>query len=78
MTVRDLKTLLLHYEDDDEVTINNNHIKIVGKFRTGETYEEFINSAGGTWEGGCGTDPDGKFCGQCDYFDCDKCDWKEK
>ena len=78
MKVRDLKMLLLHYGDDDELTINGNNIKVVGKFRTGESYEEFINSAGGVWEGGCGTAPDGEFCGECSSFDCDKCRWKER
>lgn len=61
MTVRDLKLLLLCYKDTDELTIENNHIKIVGKFRNGETYEEYINSAGGLWEGGCGRAADGNF-----------------
>ena len=57
MTVRDLTKLLSYHEDDDEVTINNNYIKVVGKFRT---------------------DPEGKFCGECNHFDCDKCDWRER
>jgi hypothetical protein len=78
MTVKQLMNILSYHEDSDEVTINNNHIKVVGKFRTGESYEEFINSAGGIWEGGCGTDPEGKFCGECSTFDCDKCDWRER
>ena len=78
MKVRDLKLLLLCYKDDYELTIENNHIKVVGTFRTGETYEEYINSAGGCLESGCGRAPDGSFCGECSHFDCDKCDWKER
>lgn len=78
MRVIDLKKLLLCYKDDYELTIANNYIKIVGKFSDGEIYEEYINSAGGTWEGGCGIDPEGGFCGECSHFDCGQCDWKER
>ena len=78
MTVQHLRKLLRHYDDKDEVAINNNQIKILGVLWNGETYEEHINSAGGTWEGGCGTAPNGKYCGECATFDCDKCDLKER
>ena len=76
MTVGQLRSLLIVHDDNAEVVING--MKIIGKYTTGETFEEFINSAGGTWECGCGTAPDGRFCGECSSFDCDKCDWKER
>ena len=78
MTVKHLKTLLSAYKDDFDVVIKNNNIKITGKYYGDDIYEEYINSAGGTWEGGCGNAPDGRFCGECSTFDCDKCGWKER
>lgn len=78
MTVKQLRKLLSRYDDGDEVVIKNNNIHILGVFYTGETFEEFINSAGGVWEGGCGTAPNGKFCGECSTFDCEECGWKER
>lgn len=76
MTVGQLRSLLIVHDDNAEVVVNG--MKIIGKYTTRETYEEFINSAGGTWEGGCGTAPDGRFCGECSSFDCDRCNWKER
>lgn len=78
MTVKHLKKLLSYYDNGDEVVIEDSTIKILGVHWSGETFEEHINSAGGTWEGGCGTAPDGKFCGECSTFDCDECGWKER
>ena len=78
MTVKHLRKLLTNYENEFTVTIENNHIKVAGMYPNGDFYEEFINSAGGTWEGGCGTAPDGKFCGECSTFNCDECGWKER
>lgn len=78
MMVRDLRKILLRYKDEDQVVIDNNIIKVSGKFTSGDGYEELINSAGGTWMDGCGNAPDGRYCGECGSFDCDKCDWKER
>ena len=35
--------------------------------------EGFYDEAGGYHEGGCGTDPDGHFCGECSRLNCAKC-----
>ena len=78
MKIRDLRRLLLAYKDDFDVVIENGYIKVTGAYYDNYDYEEYINSAGGTWEGGCGNAPDGRFCGECGHFDCDKCDWKER
>ena len=38
----------------------------------------WIDSAGGYHEGGCGTMPDGTFCGECCKLDCADCSvWKD-
>ena len=78
MTVKHLINLLSYHANSDEVIIKDNVIKVSGKFITGESYEEYINSTGGVWEGGCGNAPDGTYCGECSTFDCDKCGWKER
>ncbi len=80
MTVKHLKELLRCYKDEYEVNIIDNVIKIeCGLGIGGYTSNEYINSAGGVWEGGCGMAPDGSLCGECSSFDCDKCGWdKEK
>lgn len=79
MTVQQLRKLLREYADEFTVTIENNHIKVVGMYSSGDLFEEFINSAGGTWEGGIGIAPNGWWCGECSTFDCDKCGgWKER
>ena len=78
MIVKDLKKILLRYKDTDNVTISKDYIKVAGKFNNGDDYEEFINSAGGIWEGGIGYAPNGKWCGECSTFDCDKCGWEER
>jgi hypothetical protein len=77
MKVWDLKRLLEAYKDDFDIVIKDNYLKVTGQYYN-DHYEEYINSAGGTWEGGCGNAPNGKFCGECSTFDCDKCDWKER
>ena len=76
MTVLNLKQILSYYQDDFEVTIQGNVIKVRGRYRPDSTdITEYINSAGGVWEGGCGTAPDGSYCGECSRFECDKCEW---
>lgn len=77
MTVEQLRKLLSCYDKNDTVIFVGN-IKIIGKYSDGIGYEEFINSAGGVWEGGCGTAPNGTFCGECSTFDCEQCDWRER
>ena len=38
----------------------------------------WIDSVGGSHEGGCGTMPDGTECGECSHEDCGECTvWKE-
>ena len=78
MNVRELKRILLRYKVDDKVTIGEGWIKVEGKFNSGDAYEEYINSSGGTWSDGCGTAPNGKFCGECATFNCDKCGWEKR
>ena len=78
MTVKQLRKLLSRYDDGDEVVVKNNNVHILGVFYTGETFEELINSAGGVWEGGCGTAPNGKRCGECATFNCDECGWEKR
>jgi hypothetical protein len=77
MKVKDLKRLLGAYKDDFDVVIKDGYIKVIGQYYSG-TYEEYINTYGGTWQGGCGNAPDGSFCGECGHFDCSKCNWKER
>lgn len=73
MKVKHLKELLRCYKDEYEVNIVDNVIKIKGKIDAKHIIEEYINSAGGVWEGGCGINPDGGFCGECTTFNCDDC-----
>lgn len=77
MTVKQLKRLLEAYKEDFNIVIENNYIKVTSQYYR-DDYEEYINSAGGTWEGGCGNAPDGTFCGECVHFDCDRCGWEER
>jgi hypothetical protein len=78
MTVKHLIKLLREYADEFTVTIENNHIKVVGMYPSGDLFKEFINSSGGVWEGGCGTAPNGKWCGECATFNCDECGWEKR
>ena len=78
MTMKHLKELLSIYKNDAEVIIFDNIIEIKSKLSTGHIHREYINSAGGVWEGGTGVAPDGTYCGECSTFDCDKCGWKER
>jgi len=75
MTIKKLREILSYWEDDDIVVVDG--MKIVNKDMLGVTSETYVNSAGGTWEGGCGTAPDGTFCGECSTFNCEQCSWKE-
>jgi hypothetical protein len=79
MTIKRLKELLQCYKDEYEVCIIDNVIEIKGKVDADYIHREYINSAGGVWEGGCGMAPDGSLCGECSTFNCDKCGgWKRR
>lgn len=44
-----------------------------------EQYPCFYDEVGGYHEGGCGTDPDGSFCGECGNSSCATCGvWHRK
>ncbi len=72
MTVERLKRLLRRYRDDFQVEIQNNAIKVTGKYDYSYC-EEYINTYGAVWSDGIGFAPDGAWCGECSGFDCSKC-----
>lgn len=49
-------------------------IKVLQKETGLEPDDGFYDEAGGYHEGGCGTGPDGVFCGECSDSNCAKCE----